>query len=147
MISDYELVLKCTKSIQSLLEEQYQANGRGLGEKATSIIGKISPVTYKKIMFLSTIRNKLLHEENYNLDGNTRSSFISTFNFCANELGIKPLDLSDITNNRGEKNNENKKTAVLWQDKKKKMVQNNLKMIYGFIAILFVSLIFIIGKR
>lgn len=144
MISDYELILKCTKSIESFLEEKYQANGRGLGEKATSIIGKISPVIHKKIMFLSTIRNKLLHEENYNLDGNTRSSFISTFNFCANELGIKPIDLSDINDNRGEKNNENKKNTISWQDKKKKMAQNNLKMIYGFIVILFISLILII---
>ncbi len=52
-----------TTNLEQLLEEKYNATGRGLHEKATSVSNKISSQCLKKIRYIATIRNKAAHED------------------------------------------------------------------------------------
>jgi hypothetical protein len=86
--SDYSLVLECTKKLEAALELNYGATGRGLGEKAISIRDIIGKDFCKKLLFLSTIRNKLLHEPDFILDDNTKKSFSMVCSQCKIKFGV-----------------------------------------------------------
>ena len=64
-MSDIELVITRTKLLESLLEEGLGAVGKGLHEKVTSVQDKLSPAIVKKLRFVATLRNKLVHEASY----------------------------------------------------------------------------------
>lgn len=51
------------------------AEGRGLHEKVTSVEDKINSSLVKKIRYIASIRNKVLHEDGFELDSKTLSSF------------------------------------------------------------------------
>jgi hypothetical protein len=61
-MSDLELVIRRSKQLESLLEEGFGATGRGLHEKVTSVEGKLPPPLVKKLRFIATVRNKLVHD-------------------------------------------------------------------------------------
>jgi hypothetical protein len=69
-MSFLESVIQRTKKLERLLEEKYQAVGKGLHEKATSVEHTLDPNTLKQIRFIASIRNKLIHEDGYRFDGN-----------------------------------------------------------------------------
>jgi hypothetical protein len=69
-MSFLEAVIQKTKRLEGLLEERYQAVGRGLHEKATSIEHKLDSNTLKQIRFIASVRNKLVHEDGYRFDDN-----------------------------------------------------------------------------
>lgn len=58
-------IIEYTKKIEKLLTDKYQADGRGLHSKLTSVEGELSPALVKKIRYIATIRNKLVHEEKF----------------------------------------------------------------------------------
>ncbi len=58
-------IIEYNKKIEKLLAERYQANGKGLHSKVTSVEAKLSPDLVKKIRYIATIRNKLVHEDNF----------------------------------------------------------------------------------
>lgn len=67
-MSDIELALRCSKQIESLLVQKFGAVGKGLHEKITHVVAKLPPGymsedCVKKIRFIATIRNKVVHEE------------------------------------------------------------------------------------
>ncbi|HEX8072451.1 MAG TPA: SH3 domain-containing protein [Pyrinomonadaceae bacterium] len=74
-MSFLESVLQRTKKLERVLEEQYQATGRGLHEKATSVEHKLDSNRLKQIRFIASVRNKLMHEDGYSFDG-TESDFL-----------------------------------------------------------------------
>lgn len=54
------------KDFESLLEDIYGAEGRGLHEKINCIEKEIDFDILKKLRYVATIRNKLVHEKDYN---------------------------------------------------------------------------------
>jgi hypothetical protein len=63
-MSDIELAVTRTKALESLLE-QLGATGKGLHEKVSSVEEKLAPALVKKLRFVATVRNKIVHESDY----------------------------------------------------------------------------------
>lgn len=64
-MSDIELAINRTKALEALLEQGLGATGKGLHEKVTSVQEKLPPQLVRKLRFVATIRNKIVHESNY----------------------------------------------------------------------------------
>lgn len=64
-MSDIELAVTRTKQLESLLEQALGATGKGLHEKVSSVESRLSQPLVKKLRFIATIRNKIVHESNY----------------------------------------------------------------------------------
>ena len=62
----YEIVIKSSKKIEALLSE-LGATGKGLHEKATSIESQLSYSLVKKIRYLASVRNQLVHEDGFEI--------------------------------------------------------------------------------
>lgn len=64
-MSDIELAITRVKALESLLEQAFGATGKGLHEKVSSVQAKLSPQLVKKLRFVATVRNKIVHESDY----------------------------------------------------------------------------------
>lgn len=64
--NDYELVIRASKDLEYILEAYLGARGKGLHEKCTSVQHLVPKDLQKKIRYLATIRNKLVHERGFN---------------------------------------------------------------------------------
>ena len=53
------------KQIESILEEKFGARGKGLHTKTLSIQGHLGAALVKKIQYVATIRNKAMHEDDF----------------------------------------------------------------------------------
>lgn len=62
----YEYVIKASKKLEAFLSSK-GAEGKGLHEKLTSIESNLNENLVKKIRYLATVRNKLIHEDGYEL--------------------------------------------------------------------------------
>jgi hypothetical protein len=76
-MSDIELAITRVKALESLLEQGLGAIGKGLHEKVTSVQDKLPQPLVKKLRFVATVRNKIVHESDYqqidNRDGFLRA--------------------------------------------------------------------------
>jgi hypothetical protein len=64
-MSDIELAITRVKALESLLEQALGATGKGLHEKVTSVQTRLAPAMVKKLRFVATVRNKIVHESDY----------------------------------------------------------------------------------
>lgn len=64
-MSDIELAITRVKALESLLEQVLGATGKGLHEKVTSAQDKLPQPLVRKLRFVATVRNKIVHESNY----------------------------------------------------------------------------------
>src|SRR5436190_22500228 len=64
-MSDIELAVTRTKALEALLEQAFGATGKGLHEKVSSVQNRLSPSLVKKLRFIATVRNKIVHESDY----------------------------------------------------------------------------------
>ena len=64
-MSDIELAITRVKALESLLEQALGATGKGLHEKVTSVEGRLPLPLVKKLRFVATVRNKIVHESDY----------------------------------------------------------------------------------
>lgn len=64
-MSDIELAITRCKSLETFLEQSLGATGKGLHEKVSSVQGRLQPDLVKKLRFIATVRNKIVHETNY----------------------------------------------------------------------------------
>jgi hypothetical protein len=64
-MSDIELAVTRTKALESLLEQAFGAAGKGLHEKVSSVQDRLPPPLVKKLRFIATVRNKIVHEASY----------------------------------------------------------------------------------
>jgi hypothetical protein len=64
-MNDYELAITRTKELEALLEAGLGATGKGLHEKVTSVQDRLPAPLVKKLRFVATIRNKLVHDAGY----------------------------------------------------------------------------------
>lgn len=76
--NDYELVIKTSKEIEYILEAEFKATGKGLHEKVTSVSSQLTPKLCKRLRFLATIRNRLIHERGFDAIPD-RDGFIAAF--------------------------------------------------------------------
>jgi hypothetical protein len=83
--NDYELAIKSSKELEYLLENEFNAQGKGLHEKISSASSQISPALVKNMRYLATIRNKLVHERGFDAIPD-RKSFILKFEESVKEL-------------------------------------------------------------
>ena len=85
--NDYELVIKTSKEIEYILEEEFNATGKGLHEKVTSVSSQLSPKLCKRLRYLATIRNKLIHERGFDAIPD-RSNFIGAYEESKAEIAV-----------------------------------------------------------
>jgi hypothetical protein len=64
-MSDIDLAVSRTKILESLLEQGLGAAGKGLHEKVSSVQDKLPAPLVKKLRYIATIRNKIVHESSY----------------------------------------------------------------------------------
>ena len=83
--NDYELVIKSSKELEYYLELEFNAKGKGLHEKISSVESDLPAHIVKKMRYLATIRNKLIHERGFDAIPD-RSSFIQAFEASKVEL-------------------------------------------------------------
>ena len=61
-MNDYELAIKRCKRLEELLDQGFGASGRGLHEKLTSVQSRLPQPLVKKMRYIATVRNRLVHE-------------------------------------------------------------------------------------
>lgn len=74
-MSELDIVIGYSKTIETMLERKYGAKGKGLTEKINSVSGAIPDEYIKIAKRVALIRNKCAHEDGYYL--NDVQSFIS----------------------------------------------------------------------
>ncbi|WP_070962922.1 DUF4145 domain-containing protein [Vibrio sonorensis] len=83
-MSDIEKVVLRTRKIEKLLRMQYHAEGKGLHQLITSCEERLPHDVIAKLRYIATIRNKVVHEEDFKLD-NTQD-FSGVCDECEKEL-------------------------------------------------------------
>ena len=63
-MSDIELAVTRAKALEAVLE-QLGATGKGLHEKVSSLQQKLAPPLVKKLRFVATVRNMIVHDSDY----------------------------------------------------------------------------------
>ena len=66
-MSIIENVINLSKKAEHVLEITYEVQGRGLHEKLTAAEPYIPVALFKKLRYIATIRNKLVHEHGFEL--------------------------------------------------------------------------------
>jgi hypothetical protein len=66
-----EIAVRFSKQIESLLEQQLHAEGRGLHEKVTSVESLLSQELVRKLRWIATVRNKVVHEADFDIENPT----------------------------------------------------------------------------
>lgn len=85
--SFFECVMDRAKLMERLLRDNFQAEGKGLGERAISVEDKLDDYTRRKIKFIVAIRNNLVHELDYVFDGN-EEEFLNTCDEVLRRLSL-----------------------------------------------------------
>jgi hypothetical protein len=83
--NDFELCIRSSKELEHLLDTEFRASGKGLHEKISSVESQLTPDMVKQMRYLATIRNKLVHEYDFNRIPD-RAKFIKNFEQSAKEL-------------------------------------------------------------
>jgi len=94
-MSDIDLAVSSSKRLESLLEMKLGATGRGLHEKVSSVEGKLPRELVRKIRLVATVRNKIVHESDYqNIDH--RKEFVDACKQAERELKALGGDSSKL---------------------------------------------------
>ncbi len=64
-MSDIEFAVTRAKLLEALLEQALGATGKGLHERVSSVQDRLPPPLMKKLRFIATVRNKIVHEASY----------------------------------------------------------------------------------
>ncbi|MCA1977705.1 MAG: hypothetical protein LDL19_00560 [Thiobacillus sp.] len=67
-MSQLEAIVSWTKKIESTLERQLGAKGRGLHEKTSSVAHRLDASLVKLLRRIATIRNRSMHEDGYQVE-------------------------------------------------------------------------------
>lgn len=79
----YELVIKGSKGLEAILATQ-GATGKGLHEKVDSVESRLPVELVKRLRFIATVRNRVVHEEGYELKDPRR--FSEALELASNQL-------------------------------------------------------------
>ncbi|USD65384.1 DUF4145 domain-containing protein [Vibrio sp. SCSIO 43136] len=83
-MSQIEKVVTRTRRLEKLLRSQYHADGKGLHQLITSCEERLPHDVIGKLRYVATIRNKIVHEDNYQLDN--QKDFLRVCDECEKEL-------------------------------------------------------------
>lgn len=72
-----EQVVNHSKALETMLVKHFGAEGRGLHEKLTSVEHRIPIHLQRRIRFVATLRNKLLHEDGFQISDPERFLLIA----------------------------------------------------------------------
>jgi hypothetical protein len=64
-MSDLDLAIRRSKRLEGRLRDGFGATGRGLHEMVSSVERTLPPEAVKRLRFVATLRNKLVHEIGY----------------------------------------------------------------------------------
>jgi hypothetical protein len=78
-MGEIDTAVRFSKTLESLLEERLGATGKGLHEKASSVEGVLPPEILRKLRYVASVRNKVVHDADYSIDD------IDAFTSNANE--------------------------------------------------------------
>ena len=91
MKSDLELAVESSKALESLLEKNYSATGRGLHEKVDSVSEQLPVGVIRDLRFIATLRNKIVHEgDTQSIDD--RPGFTAVVQRLVGALSPKPVE-------------------------------------------------------
>ncbi len=62
------IAVKASKGLESKLSQCFYADGKGLHEKISSVEANLPHSLIKKMRYVASIRNKVVHEDNYQID-------------------------------------------------------------------------------
>lgn len=62
----YELAIANCKKLEKMLEEGLGASGKGLHEKVSSVQDRLPAALVKRLRYIASVRNKLIHESDSN---------------------------------------------------------------------------------
>jgi len=118
-MSALETVIKLSKKAEHILESDYGASGRGLHEKVSSVEKKIPAGLVKKLRYVATIRNHLVHELDFELD--SPEEFFITAKKAIEELEQLKAQLAKAAENKRTKTTPKteaagpKKSSTFWR--------------------------------
>ena len=87
-MSQIEVAVKISRALESLLEKNYQASGKGLHEKVTSVEDKLPEALVNQLRYIATIRNSVVHEDGFVIAD--LAKFVITGDAAVVQLGGKP---------------------------------------------------------
>ena len=64
----FETVIRYSKELEGLLAREFSAMGRGIHEKISSVEDRCPADLVRKIRFVATVRNKLVHDDGYEIE-------------------------------------------------------------------------------
>lgn len=132
-----ETVIRLSKKAEHILEKTYDADGRGLHEKLSSVEGKLPLALVKKLRYVATIRNKLVHEYDYELE-NPEEFYIAAKQAIA-ELEQFTDQLAKEKEEKEQKEQEERFSAAEYEN------DDELEEISWFGPILFITLMFFVA--
>ncbi len=83
-MSDIDLVVSRSKRLELLLKQHFHAEGKGLHQLVTSVEERLPHDVIKKLRYIATIRNKVVHES-YKLKKD-KKDFLLAVKACEKEL-------------------------------------------------------------
>jgi hypothetical protein len=144
-INKYELTVKTSKEIESMLEKYWHAEGRGLREKLDSVEKHMSPFLFKKIRHIAYVRNNFMHNDDFDFEVKSflkdRENVITKLKLLANEQRLIPDKISKkpIINNTNQQQKDSIKSPF-----KTKTTENKSHPVthtYDFPLVLFLAVI------
>ena len=94
----YSLVISASKDLENILEAKFQATGKGLHEKVTSVEAQLPELLIRRIRKIASIRNKLVHEKDFKL--NNAVEFEVDYNWCKSQLDEIKISRASLWFNR-----------------------------------------------
>ncbi|CAM2879861.1 DUF4145 domain-containing protein [Vibrio rarus] len=83
-MSDIDQVVTRTRRIEGLLRTRFHARGRGLHQLITDSEERLPREVIAKLRYVATVRNKMLQEDNFELED--RKQFVQICTLCEKEL-------------------------------------------------------------
>jgi len=89
-VGDIDIVVRYSRRIEKLLKN-LGAEGRGMHEMVSSLREKIPYDLQQSLRYIATIRNNLLHEDNFEIDDIDTFSDVCEKNISALEALLRPI--------------------------------------------------------
>ncbi|MGC9421291.1 DUF4145 domain-containing protein [Vibrio sp.] len=83
-MSEIEQVVLRTRRLETLLRQQYHAQGKGLHQLISSCEERLPHDVIARLRYIATIRNKIVHEDHYQLED--RKAFFTVCGECEKVL-------------------------------------------------------------
>jgi hypothetical protein len=87
-MSQIETAVTMARRLETLLVERFQADGRGLHEKLTSVEEDLPKALAKQIRYVASIRNSVVHEDGFNISD--LEAFVVSANAAIEQLSALP---------------------------------------------------------